>query len=243
MSTDLSRIPVGDGQEGGEEQDPAVRRMQALIAQWEAAADERAIFLSCYLMMTRNMLEAIQRDEFNDTAWVNMLLHRFADYYFEALEAYEQDEREAPAVWQLAHSAARQGNLLALQELLLGVNAHINVDLVLTLLDLLEPEWENLTEEQRAMRYSDHCRVNEVIGSTIDAVQDQVLEPAMPAMDLIDRLLGPLDEKLVSHLISDWRDQVWRNATHLLQTADMEERLQYMRQVEEEALRFGRLIA
>ena len=242
MTSDLSRVPAGYGQEGGEDQDPAVRRMRALIAEWEEAADERAVFLSCYLMMTRNMLEAIKRDEFHDAAWVDMLLHRFADYYFEALEAYEQDEREAPAVWQMAHNAARQGNLLAVQGLLLGVNAHINYDLVLTLLDLLEPEWESLTEEQRAMRYSDHCRVNDVIGSTMDAVQDQVLEPAMPAMDLFDRLLGPLDEKLVSHLISDWRDQVWRKATHLLQTSDMEERLQYLRQVEDEALKLGRLI-
>jgi len=65
----------------------------------------------------------------------------------------------------------------------------------------------------------------------------------MPALDIIDRLLGPLDEKLVSHLIRDWRDQVWRNATYLLQTADMEERLQYMRQVEEDALRLGRMIS
>lgn len=242
MSSYLSQVTPGDEQVGGEVDDPAVRRMQALISQWEAKADQRATFLSCYLMMTRNMLLAIRRQEFNDAAWVDELLHRFADYYFEALEAYEQDALKAPPVWQVAHNAARQTQGLPLQELLLGVNAHINYDLVLTLVDMLQPEWENLSEEQRTSRYTDHCHVNDVIGGTIDAVQDQVIEPAMPVMDLVDRLLGPLDDKLVSHLITGWREQVWQNAMQLLQTREAEERLRFLRQVEDDALQFGRLI-
>ena len=84
--------------------------------------------------------------------------------------------------------------------------------------------------------------MNEVIGATIDAVQDQVVEPAMPVMDVIDRLLGPLDEKMISRLLSDWREQVWQNAIHLLQMQDAEQRSDYLRQVEAEALRLGRLI-
>ncbi len=144
MSSYLSQVTPGDEQVGGEVDDPTVRRMQALISQWEAETDQRATFLSCYLMMTRNMLSAIRQQEFNDAAWVDELLHRFANYYFVALEAYEQDALQAPPVWQVAHNAARQSRGLPLQELLLGVNAHINYDLVLTLVTLLQPEWENL---------------------------------------------------------------------------------------------------
>ncbi len=222
--------------------DPLLERMQALVDDWKAASDNRAIFLSCYLMMTQNMLEAIRRQDFHDPAWVGVLLQRFAEYYFLALEAYERDADQAPPVWQVAHNAAIQKQGLVLQELLLGVNAHINYDLVLTLVDLLQPEWESLTDERRSQRYADHCHVNEVIGATIDAVQDQVVEPAMPVMDMIDRLLGPLDEKMISRLLSDWREQVWQNAIHLLQTQDAEQRSDYVRQVEAEALRLGRLI-
>ena len=242
MSSYLSQVTPGDEQVGGEVDDPAVRRMQALILQWEAEADQRATFLSCYLMMTRNMLSAIRQQEFNDTAWVDELLHRFADYYFVALDAYEQDAMQAPPVWQVAHNAARQARGLPLQELLLGVNAHINYDLVLTLVDMLQPEWENLSEEQRVSRYTDHCHVNDVICGTIDAVQDQVIEPTMPVMDLIDKLLGPLDERLISHLITGWREQVWQNAMQLLQTREAEERARILRQVEDDALQFGRLM-
>jgi hypothetical protein len=239
MATNISQPAAGD-EPGGHDQE--VMRMQALVGHWEADSDRRAIFLSCYLMMTRNMLEAISQDEFNDSAWVDALLHRFADYYFNALEAYERDAQQAPPVWQMAHDAAVHAEGLPIQELLLGVNAHINYDLVLSLVDLLQPEWEGLTEEALAKRYNDHCRVNDVIGSTIDAVQDQILDPVMPGMEILDRLLGPLDEKLVSHLLSDWREQVWEHAMRVLRSTGTDERESYLRQIEDEALKLGRLI-
>jgi hypothetical protein len=124
--------------------------------------------------MTRNILSAIERREFHDSAWVNSLMERFADYYFVALEAYEKEPASAPAVWQVAHSMTRAPNALALQKLLVGVNAHINFDLVLSLVDMLGPEWDALAADQRSERYDDHCHVNTVIGIG-DVLQDQVL--------------------------------------------------------------------
>ena len=125
--------------------------------------------------------------------------------------------------------------------MLLGVNAHINYDLVFTLVDMLEPEWQGLSPEQRTHRYNDHCRVNNIIGRTIDAVQDQVLEPGMPLMDLVDKLLGPVDEFLISHLISNWREDVWQNAAELLGTGSERNKLEG--QIEAHALRVGRVIS
>lgn len=222
--------------------DPVVSKMQELIQRWEAAADQRLIFLSCYRMMTSNMLEAIERDEFIDSLWVEHLLHRFAAYYFMALEAYEIDAPAAPPVWKLAFDAAVHPGTMVLQNLMLGVNAHINYDLVLALNDLLKPEWALLSEDQRKQRYTDHCRVNEVIGRTIDAVQDQVLEPGRPLLDIIDKLLGPLDEAMISGLISHWRDSVWKHATRLAETGDPGEQADLIRQVEHDALKMGNLI-
>jgi hypothetical protein len=61
-------------------------------------------------------------------------------------------------------------------------------------------------------------------------------------MDVIDRALGPLDEMLISRLIRDWREKVWQNATRLLETSEPDEQALLIRQVEEEALRLGRII-
>ena len=166
--------------------------------------------------MTQNMLAAVEAGAFRDGRWVHTLLHRFADYYFEALSAYEEDEDGAPAIWRKTHKVARQQEAQIVQHLLLGVNAHINYDLVLTLVELLEPERSRLSPQEREMRYAGHCQVNEIIGATIDAVQDDVIETVAPEMNLVDTLLGPVDEWLISDVITRWRDEVWDHALKML---------------------------
>ena len=215
---------------------PTLAHMEALISQWAMLADPRGVFLSCYCLMTRNVRVAIRRRDFHDPVWVDRLLEHFAGYYFAALDAYERDPGAAPKVWQLAHNAARDPAQTALQRLLLGVSAHINYDLVLTLVDLLDAEWTGLDADRRAARYADYCIVNTVIGQTIDAVQDQVLDRAMPSMALIDRLMGPLDELLVSRVITYWRETVWQHAATLLDTADANARARFVLAVEDHAV-------
>ncbi len=145
-------------------------------------------------------------------------------------------------VWRLAHHTAQDPRSLPLENLLLGINAHINYDLVMTLVDLLGPEWNDLSDEQRASRYADYCYVNDVLARTVDAVQDEVLEPAMPVMELIDKLLGPLDELLILHLMTGWREGVWQNARRLLEAETREEQASVLQQVEAETLRLGKFI-
>jgi len=222
--------------------DAVAVRMQSLVAQWQSAADRRAVFLGCYQLMTGNVLAALERGEFHDPVWVQLLLRHFADFYFVALDAFERDEASAPAVWRLAHHATRNARVSALQDLLLGVNAHINFDLVLATTDMLRPEWDALTAAQRAERRADYTHVNHVIGVTVDAVQDQVLDPAMPIMAAIDRALGPLDEMLISHLIATWREGVWQHTLNLLAARDAAAQARVIGHVEAEALRLGNLI-
>jgi len=216
--------------------------MHIRLRQWQEASDDRAFFLNCYLLMTRNMYVAIQQREFVDSAWVSRLLTHFAEYYFSALQKYEDNSAATPEVWRHAFDKTRDPYLTPLQKLLLGVNAHINYDLVLTLVDILRPEWENLTDIQRVWRYADHYHVNEIIGRTIDTVQDRVLEPAMPILELIDRVLGNIDENLIIHLITRWRESVWLNTLHLLEADPIKVKHELIRGVESEALQNAELI-
>lgn len=216
---------------------PVLDRMGTLIARWEPSGDRRAIFLGCYRLMTANMLTALQAGEFHDARWVRALLERFADYYFDALAAYEQSHAAAPAIWRLTHDAARDRATLTLQNLMLGVNAHICYDLVLTLVDLLEPEWAGLDRAWRDRRRADHRRVNHVIARTVDAVQDTVVERFSPRLDLLDQALGPVDEWLASQLIRHWREGVWSSAVQMLETPDRAARESLRVDVERIALR------
>ncbi len=218
-------------------------RMLAQIASWQEAGDSRFLFLECYRMMTENMLQAVQDGEFHDSQWVDQLVDHFSSYYFAALDAYRQDPSQSPAVWRLAFDRTAENRLLSIQGLLLGVNAHINYDLILALGDLLEPDWSRLDETQRRQRYEDHTHVNQVIGRTIDIVQDTLIEPREPLLDIVDRLLGPIDEWLISQLIDRWRDEVWEQAVQRVECSSQEERERLRLAAEHEAIqRAGRIL-
>ena len=199
-----------------DENHPVLVKMNDLLATWEAANDQRRVFLSCYRLMTQNILAAIDAKEFEDVVWVATLMESFAGYYFQALEADESEQTNPPTAWKIAFSASHSPHIHVLQNLMLGVNAHINRDLVFAITELLAPEWQQASPEQRQMRYRDHCHVNEVINGTINAVQDQVIDRFEPEFRVVDTLLGPLDEWMTSLLISRWREEVWEHVIHLV---------------------------
>ena len=124
---------------------------------------------------------------------------------------------------------------------MLGVNAHINYDLVLAVADLLEPEWPSLSDEERRARYEDFCRVNDTIGRTIDSVQDGILEKREPVMALVDTLFGPVDEWLVSRGITEWREEVWGHAVRRVETTGEAQREVLRQEIEAAAMRWARL--
>ncbi|PWN07034.1 hypothetical protein DDZ15_07125 [Rhodohalobacter mucosus] len=199
--------------------------MDQTLTGWKQLGDRRCIFLGCYRMMTANMMAAIEDGYFQDRKWVERLLHHFADYYFRGLQCNRRKNR-APAVWLQVHEATRSKKLHSLQYLLMGVNAHINYDLVLTLYDMLHPEWQELTSSRKELRYQDHCRVNDIISETIDKVQDDILCKEDPIMGWLDAGMGRLDEYLISRLITGWREEVWNHAQKLLAASN---RMEYER--------------
>jgi len=211
-------------------------RMRDQAEAWRSAGDKRYLFLACYAMMTEAMLTGLTAGRFRDQAWVTRLLDRFAEYYFEALDAYAADPGSAPAVWKLAHDQSRFERLHVFQHVMLGINAHINFDLVLTMHELLRPDWPGMDDKKRAARLADHETVNEVIAETIDRVQDEVIERESPWMEVVDRLMGRMDEWLLAELIRGWRQEVWQAVGGLLAATTEEEKEELRRETEQRAL-------
>lgn len=222
---------------------PVAGQMTDLVGRWQQCADRRAIFLDCYLRMTQNMLTALDAGEFHDTLWVDRLLERFAGYYFDALYAYEQNRTLAPAVWRVAYDAANRPTTMTLQNLMLGVNAHINYDLVLVTVELLNKEWQHLDATERRYRYTDYTHVNQIIARTIDIVQDEIITRTSPAFGVIDALLGQIDEWATERLITAWREEVWRHAVTLLEAPDKQAYALHLQSVESVTLERAAWIA
>jgi hypothetical protein len=219
----------------------ALLRMRQLVHDWTEQGDRRAIFADAYGTMTSNMVAAIERGEFDDCGWVDRLLHRFADYYFEAVDAYESGG-DCPQVWRHALDGTHSQDLHPLQHLFLGINAHINYDLAFALADVLD-DWSSLDAVLRNGRHTDHDAVNLVIACTVDQVQESVVEPLSPGMGILDRLLGPVDEWAFSNLIANWRDDVWHDAVDLVEAESLDRRREVSDRIGRRAQRLADLIA
>lgn len=218
-----------------------VDRMAAQVAAWDEAGDGRAVFLDCYAEMTRAVERAIGAGRFADPSWVALLLDRFAAYYFESVDGGVAG-RPVPEPWVLAHAAAVGCDAAPMQLLLAGVSAHINFDLVLALVDVLNGEWASADEHRRAERRADYDEINQVIAETADLVQDRVLERRSPALALVDPVLGRVDERLAVHLLTRWRRRVWRHAEAVLAESDAAARVERVAMIERQCVRRARWI-
>ncbi|WP_339752720.1 DUF5995 family protein [Algoriphagus aquimarinus] len=219
-----------------------LHRMDELIEGWKTQNDSRQVFLSCYRLMTGNMLLSLDQGAFHDPKWISTLLHSFAEYYFDALACYDCG-KPVSKVWMEVHQYTAEKDLRHVQYLLMGVNAHINYDLVLTLYDMLNEEWNQLSPQDQHHRYQDHCQVNLIISSTIDRVQDELLSPADPLMGWIDKAFGRMDEYLLSKLITSWRKEVWDQACAMISIGEENQREILRLSIEESVLKRNRLLS
>lgn len=222
----------------------ALERMESLAAAWYATGDRRALFADTYARMTRAMQTAVEARQFADNEWVQRLLDRFADYYFDAVDAHAGPPGSGvvcPRVWREAFDACARPDVNELQAILLGINAHINHDLALALADVLD-DWPNLDQRTRAVRLADHQHVNTIIEGTVDEVQAEVLARVAPAIGLLDSMLGRMDEWLFARLAAQYRECVWKDTERLLAAPTPEERLVLVADLDRQARRLGRLI-
>jgi hypothetical protein len=84
--------------------------------------------------------------------------------------------------------------------------------------------------------------VNHVIGQTIDAVQERVIDPISPRIEAMDMLLRPIDDWVASHLIIHWRDKVWQHAVTWLGTQEPTSREGLRKRIEADTLHVSHLI-
>lgn len=220
---------------------PTELRVAALARQWRLAGDGRHLFADTYAIMTAAMVAGVTAGSFRDNPWVAHLVERFTDYYLDAVHGVDSGGGCPPA-WTAAFEACSHGGQHPLQLVLLGINAHINNDLVFALADVM-PDWSDLDEDARDARRQDYLAVNDIIASLVDSMQEELINADDPLLGIIDRLLGPSDEWLFRRLVTSWRDAAWDDGCSLLVSVTEDERQQVREAVALRASRTGRLIS
>jgi uncharacterized protein DUF5995 len=182
-----------------------VARMEAIQAGLPPR-DGVAAFNRLYLEVTRGVLESLRPGRFRDDRFLRWLDVVFANLYFEALRTLVLRTGPAPRAWApLVEARARPG-ILPLQFALAGMNAHINRDLPVALVDTCRSLRMQL--RRPSAQYDDFCVVNELLEEAQERVKGVF---ARGALGTVDVALGRQDDVLAMWNVRAAREAAWTN--------------------------------
>ena len=183
--------------------DDVIKQLDEIIA---AAIEEESrlgFFPVLYRTVTIKVKEGIAAGRFENGERMERLDVIFANRY---LEAYEQFRSAAPPTssWLEAFEAAKSWRPLILQHLLLGINAHINLDLGIAAV-------QTSSGEQLPTLKHDFDEINKILEELLDTVQ-QKIGSLSRLLGLLDKVGGRTDETIFAFSMEMARDGAWRFA-------------------------------
>jgi hypothetical protein len=188
-----------------------LERLQAILDDLppSRANNRAAAFNALYLRITRRVDEAL-RTRAVSPEFLELLDVEFAKRYFIALHLWNCDDDATPDVWEVLFKRARDEEVSALVAAVLGVNAHINHDLSLALIDT----WDALgaPEDDDDRPHADYLVVNEIFYEEIPPLRKGFSTDWQLALD---GFVGPLDDWSQRVLVTVTRARAWEQARRL----------------------------
>ncbi len=174
--------------------------LDQIIAENTERQSKLAYFTILYRKVTVAVKEAIEKKEFEDNPRMEALDVTFANRYLKAYTQFQNGEQPSEC-WLVAFQAADWYWPIVLQQLLLGINAHINLDLGIAAAEIAPGDKiEGLK--------SDFYKINDILSSMVEGVQADI-NKISPVIGLLDSVAGKLDERLVDFTIEIARNGAW----------------------------------
>ena len=209
--------------------DAAIDAMDSEVDRCLDCGDASGYFTVVYRAVTQRVRDGIAAGEFADGERMERFDVLFAQRYLGARNAWNSGSADVPASWRLAFETAQRRRCLVAQHLLLGINAHINLDLGVAAAAAAPPG------EVDALR-DDFETINDVLAELVDRMQAS-LAAVSPWTRWVDVAGLRFDEALVTFSLRRARADAWDFATKLSAAApDERRRLELQRDVEVAAL-------
>lgn len=186
--------------------DDAIAVMDREVDRCLDTGDGGGYFAAVYRAVTIRVRDGITRGEFSDGERMEAFDVVFARRYLDALDRY-RGGRAVPDSWRLAFEAGTGGRCMVVQHLLLGINAHINLDLGLAAAAATPPG------EVRSLQ-ADFDAINDVLEELVDKMQDSIAAVS-PWTRVVDRVGMRFDETLVNFSLRRARSGAWDFAEQL----------------------------
>ena len=186
--------------------DEVLQALDAVITRALQVGSRVGYFAAIYRKVTAKVAEGIATGFFDDGERMQRLDVAFAGRYLAALDLYERGGKPTRS-WELALEATTLARPIVLQHLLLGINAHINLDLGIVAAE---------TAPGAALPglRRDFDRINEILAVLVGDIERDLAEIS-PWIGLLGRIGGRHDDEVVRFSIEIARSEAWRFATEL----------------------------
>jgi hypothetical protein len=163
-------------------------------------------FAAMYLGVTRVVMDGLNGSLFTTPDRLVNLTCVFAQRYVDAWHLHEEGG-PATTSWEVAFRAAGEWRPTVLQHLLLGMNAHINLDLGIASAQVAPGD------SIAALR-TDFDQINNVLAGLIHTIQGE-LNRISPFYRFVDDVSGSVDRAVINFSIARARAEAWKLATFL----------------------------
>jgi hypothetical protein len=187
--------------------DEAVMLLDDVIADCRGRECRMGYFAALYRRVTVEVKGRMDKGQFVDAGRMEALDAVFANRYLDAYHRYRRGQPTTRA-WTYAFAASSDPEPTVLQHLLMGMNAHISLDLGIAASVVAgRHPGEGFKEDFDA--------INQVLCDLVDEIQDEVSHSS-GLLRALDDLAGRLDERLFGYGLAQARGVAWRRATALL---------------------------
>jgi hypothetical protein len=163
-------------------------------------------FAVLYRKVTLSVKEGIHNNRFEDNARMEKLDIFFANRYCRAYFDSKNNKTISKS-WKVAFDAKNKDNYSALQHLLLGINAHINLDLGIATINTIE----NYPLDGIK---NDFNHINSVLSDLTDEAKKN-MGSISPVFKILMPLAKQWDDKLIQFSIKTAREGAWEFACQL----------------------------
>lgn len=180
-----------------------VRILDGIIADARARRSRLGFFPALYRQVTLEVQRGIQSGFFANGPRMERLDTMFANRYFAAFAAWQSGGTPTRA-WKVAFGTMEQPQHIILQDLLVGINAHINLDLAIAAAQVAPGD--SIQGLQ-----GDFVKINEILAALVQGVE-AVIGRFSPLIGLLDKIGGRTEAEMLSFSMDVARQDAWNHA-------------------------------
>ena len=212
--------------------DDVLAALRTVVDDAARTGDRLGLFAAVYRQVTAAIGKGVAEGRFDDADRLDRFDAVFAGRYLTALEDWRAG-RDPGRSWRLAFRGTEDGDLVLVQHVVLGINAHINLDLAVAAATT-SPGREIAGLED------DFGRVNDVLLDVLCDLQG-ALNALSPLLGGLDTVLGRLDEEIFGFKLRRARAEAWEAAV-LLAGSSAEARDSAVRMLDRYAYGLSRVV-